>query len=251
MNTLFITGGQFVASVIDGVFANVPRGWRYMLGIAAIPAAIQVGVQGCGVGLGRVPSVNAACVCPSWSASCGSRSPRATWSRLGSWTRYLHVCSHPAVGATGRSLAARRTCCRAQAARVIAQARNAPVQSGVVQAELDGIKAALQSRTVPIWVAIRSVSVRRALVLGCGLQALQQVLGINTVMYVQRHAVLPRLVPTLVLTTRAHRQRTWPQVLRWHYHHAGWGAQPNARHLAGRGSRLHQLRLHYRRGARC
>ena len=36
MNTLFITGGQFVASVIDGVFANVPHGWRYMLGIAAI-----------------------------------------------------------------------------------------------------------------------------------------------------------------------------------------------------------------------
>ena len=28
LNNMFITGGQFIASVIDGLFANVPSGWR-------------------------------------------------------------------------------------------------------------------------------------------------------------------------------------------------------------------------------
>lgn len=28
MNNAFITGGQFVAAVIDGIFANVHQGWR-------------------------------------------------------------------------------------------------------------------------------------------------------------------------------------------------------------------------------
>ena len=28
INNLFITGGQFVASVVDGAFSKVPQGWR-------------------------------------------------------------------------------------------------------------------------------------------------------------------------------------------------------------------------------
>lgn len=42
LNTLFVTGGQFIASVIDGSFANVKYGWRFMLGLAFIPAFIQL-----------------------------------------------------------------------------------------------------------------------------------------------------------------------------------------------------------------
>ncbi|EGW07945.1 Proton myo-inositol cotransporter [Cricetulus griseus] len=42
INTLFITGGQFFASVIDGAFSYLKKdGWRYMLGLATIPAVIQ------------------------------------------------------------------------------------------------------------------------------------------------------------------------------------------------------------------
>uniref|UniRef100_A0A672QF18 Proton myo-inositol cotransporter n=1 Tax=Sinocyclocheilus grahami TaxID=75366 RepID=A0A672QF18_SINGR len=42
INTLFITGGQFVASVVDGVFSYLPHdGWRYMLGLSVVPAALQ------------------------------------------------------------------------------------------------------------------------------------------------------------------------------------------------------------------
>lgn len=42
INTLFITGGQFCAAVIDGAFSYLAKdGWRYMLGLSAIPAIIQ------------------------------------------------------------------------------------------------------------------------------------------------------------------------------------------------------------------
>ncbi|KAM4747176.1 proton myo-inositol cotransporter [Rhinophrynus dorsalis] len=42
INTLFITGGQFFAAVVDGAFSYLHRdGWRYMLGLSAIPAVLQ------------------------------------------------------------------------------------------------------------------------------------------------------------------------------------------------------------------
>ncbi|KAL5013890.1 hypothetical protein ScPMuIL_008160 [Solemya velum] len=42
VNNLFITGGQFIASLIDGAFSyDKTNGWRYMLGLAAAPSIIQ------------------------------------------------------------------------------------------------------------------------------------------------------------------------------------------------------------------
>ncbi|XP_066543296.1 proton myo-inositol cotransporter isoform X2 [Amia ocellicauda] len=42
INTLFITGGQFIASVIDGAFSYLPKdGWRYMLGLSVVPSVLQ------------------------------------------------------------------------------------------------------------------------------------------------------------------------------------------------------------------
>ncbi|XP_078678196.1 proton myo-inositol cotransporter-like isoform X2 [Branchiostoma floridae x Branchiostoma belcheri] len=42
INNMFITGGQFVASVIDGAFSyNKQDGWRYMLGLAGVPSLVQ------------------------------------------------------------------------------------------------------------------------------------------------------------------------------------------------------------------
>ncbi|XP_069766128.1 proton myo-inositol cotransporter-like isoform X2 [Narcine bancroftii] len=42
INTLFITGGQCFASIIDGAFSYLEtNGWRYMLGLSAIPGIIQ------------------------------------------------------------------------------------------------------------------------------------------------------------------------------------------------------------------
>ncbi|XP_046906769.1 proton myo-inositol cotransporter-like isoform X2 [Hypomesus transpacificus] len=42
MNTLFITGSQFIATLVDGAFSYLQKdGWRYMLGLSAVPSVIQ------------------------------------------------------------------------------------------------------------------------------------------------------------------------------------------------------------------
>ncbi|XP_030640918.1 proton myo-inositol cotransporter [Chanos chanos] len=42
INTLFITAGQFIASLIDGAFSYLTQGgWRYMLGLSVMPALLQ------------------------------------------------------------------------------------------------------------------------------------------------------------------------------------------------------------------
>ncbi|XP_003737234.1 proton myo-inositol cotransporter [Galendromus occidentalis] len=42
INQLFITAGQFCAAVVDGIFSTDPdNGWRFMLGLAAVPAVFQ------------------------------------------------------------------------------------------------------------------------------------------------------------------------------------------------------------------
>ena len=41
VNNAFLTGGQFIAAVVDGAFIEIEDGWRYMLGVAAIPSILQ------------------------------------------------------------------------------------------------------------------------------------------------------------------------------------------------------------------
>lgn len=40
-NVIFVTGGQFVASVICGALSTTDEGWRWMFGLAAVPAVVQ------------------------------------------------------------------------------------------------------------------------------------------------------------------------------------------------------------------
>ena len=42
VNVLLITGGQLAAYIVSVCLASVPNGWRIMMGLAAIPAAIQL-----------------------------------------------------------------------------------------------------------------------------------------------------------------------------------------------------------------
>ena len=42
MNNVAITGGQLAAALLCGVMSSVEHGWRHMLGLAVIPAAIQL-----------------------------------------------------------------------------------------------------------------------------------------------------------------------------------------------------------------
>ncbi len=42
LNSFFITGGQFISYLMDSAFADVSNGWRYMVGLSAVPAIVQL-----------------------------------------------------------------------------------------------------------------------------------------------------------------------------------------------------------------
>ncbi|GMF60558.1 unnamed protein product [Phytophthora fragariaefolia] len=131
LNTALVTGGQFFSGVLGALLADVDDGWRYMLGLAAVPATVQF------LGFLLLPE-----------------SPR-----------YL-------IG-KGRM---------DEASTVLKKIRGIDD----VHAEARHIKAELrraEEKNANIWDDICSPAVLRALGLGCFLQALQQLCGINTVMY--------------------------------------------------------------------
>ncbi len=41
LDNMAVTGGQFVAGVVDFSFSYIPQGWRYMLGVAALPSIVR------------------------------------------------------------------------------------------------------------------------------------------------------------------------------------------------------------------
>jgi SP family myo-inositol transporter-like MFS transporter 13 len=47
--SLCITGGQFISYLIDSAFAEVDGGWRWMVGMSAFPALVQL------IGMWRLP----------------------------------------------------------------------------------------------------------------------------------------------------------------------------------------------------
>lgn len=118
--------------MVDGVFSDVEGGWRYMLGIAAIPAVIQF------FGILFMPES------PRWLVAKD----------------------------------------RAVEARQVLEKMRASMDVDFEMAEIE--EDVSHSAELPeagwqdLWAA---PPIRRAVVLGCGLMFLQQLSGINTVMY--------------------------------------------------------------------
>ncbi|KAJ8046807.1 Proton myo-inositol cotransporter [Holothuria leucospilota] len=139
INNLFITGGQFVASVVDGIFSYWPAwGWRCMLGLAGVPALIQL------VGFIFLPES------PRWLILHGKHEKGK---------KVLHNIYGPSVYM-----------------REYEQISH----SAEKEAKTKRIKT---GHPPTIKRMLKSPTVRRALILGCGLQMFQQLAGINTVMY--------------------------------------------------------------------
>ena len=134
VNNVFVTGGQFIACVVDALFSKVdyPHGWRFMLGLAAVPAVIQF------IGFLFLPES------PRWLAK------------------------HKGAPA---------------ARRVLQKIRG----TQAVDAELEMIIASIRAdqgvASSGLMTALREAPLRRAMALGCMLQLIQQLTGINTVMY--------------------------------------------------------------------
>ncbi|PIK36471.1 putative proton myo-inositol cotransporter [Apostichopus japonicus] len=138
INNLFITGGQFVAALTDGVLSYWPWGWRCMLGLAAIPSLIQL------VGFLFLPES------PRWLIKNGR----------------LEEGRHVLLKIYGRS----RYMTAFEAIKMSAE-----------QEREDSQKNGVSSNT--LLRMLKTPTVRRALMLGCGLQMFQQLAGINTIMY--------------------------------------------------------------------
>lgn len=137
LNNLFITGGQCVASVVDGAFSyDKEHGWRWMLGLAAVPSIVQF------IGFIFLPE-----------------SPR--------W-----------LIANGKSDKARTVLVNIRGTSDI----ETEVKEIEIAVEEDRREKEIAGSNVFMKI-LRTPPVRKALVVGCGLQLFQQLSGINTVMY--------------------------------------------------------------------
>ena len=132
MNNIAITGGQLVAAITCGLLSGVTGGWRWMLGLAAVPAIIQL------MGFIMMPET-----------------PRhlVTRNKMEEAERVLS-----SLRSTHHSL-------REELEDIIISSRA-------------GAEAEASWRTV-----LTSRVSRCSILLGCLLQATQQLAGINTVMY--------------------------------------------------------------------
>jgi len=132
-NNVMITFGQFVASCIDGAFSrDKDNGWRFMLGLAAVPAAVQL------VGFCFLPE-----------------SPR--------W-----LIGKKKYDEAKNSLV-----------KISGSAEAAELEFQIVRENVDREEETSSS----FLNMFKDKGVRRALAVGCGLQLIQQLSGINTVMY--------------------------------------------------------------------
>ena len=135
VNILFIALGEFIAGMVDGVCITLlpSNGWRYMLGIAAIPGAIMF------IGFWTLPES------PRWLVF--DQRPEEAYQVL----RTLRDTDEEARKETNDIV------------QILLQERPMSFREGLV-------------------AVLSDAPTRRALVLGCGMQLLQQLNGINTVM---------------------------------------------------------------------
>jgi len=143
VNVIFITGGQFIAGMTDGALSGVGGGWRWMLGLSALPAALLV------LGFLFLPES------PRWLAERGG------WANQERAFRALRRC--------------RENTAETQAE--MGQIRAEIVRQERIQEDAGG-EGPARLRDLVLDVALR-----RPLTLGLTLMLLNQLTGINTVMY--------------------------------------------------------------------
>lgn len=167
INTLMITFGQFFAGMTDGVLDQFfpVSGWRFMLGLAAVPSIIMF------IGFLKLPES------PRWLASKGKieqateilYSIRETDEQADQEMKEI-LESLPAMGD------------RTQSSALSYGSDGSDNESSIqpVQSMHQGKNHSFWHR---VYEMLSHAPTRKALFLGCGLMAVQQCAGINTVMY--------------------------------------------------------------------
>jgi len=147
-NNLMITFGQFVAGCVCGAFSGInPNGWKWMLGLAGVPSAVQF------LGFLFMPES------PRWLISKG--------------------LMDEARKVLQKTMAFNETELERQVA-LMQQAIRTETEN---TADPDSTSGSSANSLTVLKRVLKTPSTRRALGLGCLLQLFQQFAGINTVMY--------------------------------------------------------------------
>lgn len=181
INALLVTIGQFIAGMVDGVFDKFmpDTGWRYMLGLAAVPSIVMwIGFQG-------LPES------PRWLVMNGRRDEALIV------LKDVRDTDQEAIDELHEIAQSLPTQQRQSSSIVTNENNNENGEStaGSMDFEYgtngDEIPSVSQEEDAEnsksFWRQVVEMTsdppTRRALQLGCGIMALQQLSGINTVMY--------------------------------------------------------------------
>ena len=132
-NTVCVSGGQFISTLVDASLSRTPHGWRYMFGLSALPAFIQL------VGF----------------LFFATESPRFLASK-------------------GRLAEARH-------ALQLLRGASADIERELEEIR-EGVEAAAHTQQ-GVMALFQTATLRRTLLLACMLQFINQMTGINTIMY--------------------------------------------------------------------
>lgn len=166
VNNVFVTGGQFIACIIDALFSkvNYPHGWRCAARQAPPPPP-------------QPPHTH--------TFSIQNKTDKSSWRRymlgLAAAPAFVMFLGFLFLPESPRWLAQNKGEDRARAVLQKLRRRND------VEAELGLIMSAIRTdeavEQAGLWEALKEAPLRRAIMLGCMLQLVQQLTGINTVMY--------------------------------------------------------------------
>lgn len=175
INTLMITFGQFFAGMVDGAFDQYfpVDGWRFMLGLAAVPSIIMW------IGFLKLPES------PRWLAGKG-RMKEATQVLYN-----LRDSEHEAeieLQEIAYMMPAQNDCDSAKSRSSLKYGSDTSLETQDSLSNQDDSSSAASlvdedGFIFRFYQMLAHAPTRRALILGCGLMAVQQFSGINTVMY--------------------------------------------------------------------
>lgn len=154
VSSLFITGGQVVAYVVGWAFSEMPGGWRWMVGLGAVPAVLQFGM------LFFMPET------PRFLVRSGKKGEA---KRVLSRVYGSGVAMEKLVNAVLRRVEK----------EILEEEQAAPST-----AKNDTTWKGKMARVTETFAQLVAVGAnRRALVIACMLQAFQQLCGFNSLMY--------------------------------------------------------------------
>eukprot|EP00429_Kryptoperidinium_foliaceum_P054272 CAMPEP_0176094952 /NCGR_PEP_ID=MMETSP0120_2-20121206/47587_1 /TAXON_ID=160619 /ORGANISM="Kryptoperidinium foliaceum, Strain CCMP 1326" /LENGTH=601 /DNA_ID=CAMNT_0017428907 /DNA_START=52 /DNA_END=1857 /DNA_ORIENTATION=- len=172
VNTLMITFGQFFAGMVDGVFDKYfpVEGWRFMLGLAAVPSLFMW------VGFMSLPES------PRWLAGRGrSKEAMQVLYSLRETEHDAEIELQEIVGALPQYQSDDSGHSTSHGSYGSLESQDN--ESG--SEDSDSLAESIHDQGVVsrCFEMLAHAPTRRALILGCGLMAVQQCSGINTVMY--------------------------------------------------------------------